>query len=139
VVSNLPLSIAERELRAVGWEDSAALPVESAGPGNVVMLRVDSEHASELVTAFGAKGLPAERVAERALVAIERYLAADVPVGEHLADQLLVPMALAGGGSFRTLPLSSHARTNAALIERFLPVSFALSGGTVRIEGVRGR
>jgi RNA 3'-terminal phosphate cyclase (ATP) len=139
VVSNLPLSIAERELRAVGWEDCAALPVESAGPGNAVMLHVESEHASELVTGFGAKGVPAERVAERALAEIERYLAADVPVGEHLADQLLVPMALAGGGSFRTLPLSSHATTNAELIERFLPVRFALSEGMVRIEGVRGR
>jgi RNA 3'-terminal phosphate cyclase (ATP) len=60
-------------------------------------------------------------------------------VGEHLADQLLVPMALAGGGSFRTLPPSSHATTNAALIERFLPVRFAFSAGMVRIEGVRGR
>lgn len=139
VVSNLPLSIAERELSVVGWEDAAARPVESAGPGNALMLLAESEHASELVTGFGQKGVPAERVAERALSEMERYLAADVPVGEHLADQLLVPMALAGGGSFRTLPLSSHATTNAALIERFLPVRFALSEGMVRIEGVRGR
>ncbi|MCK6460252.1 MAG: RNA 3'-terminal phosphate cyclase [Planctomycetes bacterium] len=139
VVSNLPLSIAERELRTVGWEDAAARPVESAGPGNVVMLVAESEHATELVTGFGRKGVPAERVAERALAEMERYLAADVPVGEHLADQLLVPMALAGGGGFRTLPLSSHATTNAALIERFLPVRFAVSGGLVRIEGARGR
>ena len=78
--------------------------------------------ASEVVTGFGEKGVPAERVARRAARALQRHLAADVPVGEHLADQILVPLALAGGGSFRTLPLSSHARTNAALIERFLPV-----------------
>jgi RNA 3'-terminal phosphate cyclase (ATP) len=139
VVSNLPLSIAERELRVVGWDDAAARPVESAGPGNVVMLLAESEHATELVTGFGRKGVPAERVAERALAEMERYLAADVPVGEHLADQLLIPMAVAGGGSFRTLPFSSHATTNAALIERFLPVRFAVSGGVVRIEGARGR
>jgi len=103
------------------------------------MLHVESEHASELATAFGAKGVPAERVARRAVAEMERYLAADVPVGEHLADQLLVPMALAGGGAFRTMPLSSHARTNAALIERFLPVRFAYEAGVLRIEGVRGR
>jgi len=139
LVSNLPFAIAERELRVVGWEDAAALPVESAGPGNVVMLHVETKHASELVTGFGAKGVPAEHVAKGAVAEMERYLAADVPVGEHLADQLLVPMALAGGGGFRTLALSSHARTNAALIERFLPVRFALSAGTVRIEGARGR
>jgi len=139
LVSNLPLSIAERELKVIKWEDAEARPVESDGPGNVVMLHVEAEHASELVTAFGAKGVPAERVAGRALAEMERYLAADVPVGEHLADQLLVPMALAGSGSFRALPLSSHARTNAALIERFLPVRFTASSGIVRIEGVRGR
>jgi RNA 3'-terminal phosphate cyclase (ATP) len=138
IVSNLPLSIAERELRVVGWEDAAARPVESAGPGNVVMLEAESENASELVTAFGRKGLPAERVAERALAEMERYLAADVPVGEHLADQLLLYVALAGG-SFRTLPLSSHARTNASLIERFLPGKFVVSGDRVRWEGARGR
>jgi RNA 3'-terminal phosphate cyclase (ATP) len=139
LVSNLPLAIAERELRVVGWEDAVARPVESAGPGNVVMLHAEAEHASELVTAFGAKGVPAERVAERAVRDMERYLAADVPVGEHLADQLLVPVALAGGGSFRTMPLSSHARTNAALVERFLPGRFACAGDTVRWEGARGR
>ncbi len=139
IVSNLPLGIAERELRVVGWEDSAARPVESAGPGNAVMLHVEAEHASELVTGFGAKGVLAERVAEGAVAEMERYLAADVPVGEHLADQLLVPLALAGGGGFRTLKLSWHARTNAALIERFLPVKFAVSAGMVRIEGVRGQ
>jgi RNA 3'-terminal phosphate cyclase (ATP) len=138
LVSNLPLGIAERELRVVGWEEAEARPVESAGPGNVVMLHVEAEHASELVSAFGAKGVPAERVAERAVEEMERYLAADAPVGEHLADQLLVPLALAGG-EFRTLTFSSHARTNAALIERFLPVRFAVSSGIVRIERAQGR
>lgn len=137
LVSNLPLSIAERELRTVGWEDSEARPVESAGPGNVVMLEVASEHASELVTAFGRKGLPAEHVAAAALAEAERYLAADVPVGEHLADQLMVPVALAGG-CFRTVPLSSHARTNARVIERFLPGRFVVSD-LVRWEGAGGR
>jgi len=139
IVSNLPLSIAERELRVVGWEDAVARPVESAGPGNALMLRIEAENASEIVTAFGAKGVPAERVAESAVAEMERYLAADVPVGEHLADQLLLPIALAGGGGFRTLPLSSHARTNAALIERFLPGRFAFSGDLVEWEGARGR
>jgi len=49
-------------------------------------------------------------------------LNANVPVDEHLADQLLLPMALAGGGSFRTTKPSLHATTNAAIIRRFLPV-----------------
>ncbi|MHC4136574.1 MAG: RNA 3'-terminal phosphate cyclase [Planctomycetota bacterium] len=129
LVANLPLAIAERELHVVakelGWrkkELHAEERSDATGPGNVLTLHIEAQHASEVVTGFGEKGVPAERVARRATRALKRHLAADVPVGEHLADQLLVPLALAGGGSFRTLPLSSHARTNAALIERFLPV-----------------
>jgi RNA 3'-terminal phosphate cyclase (ATP) len=52
---------------------------------------------------------------------VERYLTSEVPVGEHLADQLLLPMALAGGGSFVTMPLSQHALTNIEVIKQFLP------------------
>ena len=45
-----------------------------------------------------------------------------MPLGECLADQLMLPLALAGGGSYRTVPLSSHSQNNAELIQLFLPV-----------------
>jgi RNA 3'-terminal phosphate cyclase (ATP) len=57
---------------------------------------------------------------------VRRYLAADVSVGEHLADQLLLPLALAGGGSFLTLAPSLHARTNLEVIGAFLPLTVDL-------------
>jgi RNA 3'-terminal phosphate cyclase (ATP) len=41
-------------------------------------------------------------------------------VDEHLADQLLLPLALAGGGSFATGQVSDHLRSNALVIETFL-------------------
>jgi RNA 3'-terminal phosphate cyclase (ATP) len=47
-------------------------------------------------------------------------------VAEHLADQLLLPMALAGEGSFTCCEISSHTTTNAGVIQRFLPVAFAI-------------
>jgi RNA 3'-terminal phosphate cyclase (ATP) len=75
------------------------------------------------VTGFGEVGVRAEAVAEAAVQEARRYLAADVPVGPYLADQLLLPLALAGGGVFRTLPLSRHASTNIDVIRAFLPVS----------------
>ena len=53
---------------------------------------------------------------------MRRYLDAGVPVGEHLADQLLLPLALAGSGAFATLPLSLHAATQIELVPRFLDV-----------------
>jgi RNA 3'-terminal phosphate cyclase (ATP) len=41
------------------------------------------------------------------------------PVDEHLADQLLLPMALGNGGLFITRTVTPHLRSNAVVIERF--------------------
>ena len=43
-------------------------------------------------------------------------------MGPYLADQLLIPMALAGGGSFVSTPLSSHSTTNIGVIEKLWEV-----------------
>jgi len=76
----------------------------------------------EIATSHGRKGYPAEDVADDALDALEDFLEADVPVGEHLADQLLLPLAVAGGGKFRCDDLSMHALTNIETIRQFLDV-----------------
>ena len=67
--------------------------------------------------------MPAESVADAAAKEARSYIADGAPVGEHLADQLLVPMALAGGGSFRTAAPTRHTSTNAEIIGRFLDVA----------------
>jgi RNA 3'-terminal phosphate cyclase (ATP) len=56
-----------------------------------------------------------------------RYIGSEAAVGEYLADQLLIPMAMAGGGSFTTLPLSRHATTNIEVIGKFLDVTIEAS------------
>lgn len=128
-VARLPRSIAERELRRIGSElnlhsDDLVLDevTNSRGPGNVVIIEAECEHVTEVFTAFGQRGVPAEAVADQAIRATQQYLSTDVPVGEHLADQLLIPLALAGGGAFRTLDLSRHATTNIDVIRTFLDV-----------------
>src|SRR5437660_8831505 len=85
-------------------------------------LEIEAEHVTEIFTSFGIRGRSAQEVAQEATAAASAWLRAGVPVDEHLADQLLVPMALAGGGSFRTVKPSLHSRTNASIIQRFLPV-----------------
>lgn len=135
LLSNLPAHIGRRELavveRELGWSASECSMVElrGHGPGNALCLMVEAEHAREVVTGFGQKGVSAELVAQRACAEMQRWLDADVPVGEHLADQLLIPMALAAreGGSSRfvTTTPSEHTRTNAEIIARFLPVAFS--------------
>jgi RNA 3'-terminal phosphate cyclase (ATP) len=130
LLANLPGHIADRELRHLAqntsWPEGALeiRRLDSDGPGNAVLLELESDAITEVFTSIGEVGLAAEKVADLAIQEMRTYLAAAVPVGEHLADQLLLPLALAGGGSFRTLPLSLHARTQIDLIPRFLNVRF---------------
>jgi len=124
VIAQLPTHVGERELnivrRELDWPGGEIVEVESHGPGNALVLEVEREHVTEVVTGFGEKGLPAERVADRATREVGVYLDAGVPVGEHLADQLMLPAAIAGHAKYRTLPLSQHARTNLDTIRLFM-------------------
>ncbi len=143
-VAGLPESIAQRELVVIrerlGPERVDARVVDekrSHGPGNVVTVDVESEHVTEVFTGFGERGVRAEAVAERVAREVARHLHAGVPVGEHLADQLLIPLALAGGGSFTTLELTQHARTNVEIVHAFLGRRFeveAVGNGVVRVS-----
>lgn len=128
VISSLPDHVAERELTTVAArldlpkECLERRRYEGCGPGNAVIIEIESNALREVFTGFGERGVPAEKVAAAVADEAERYLAADVPVGEHLADQLLLPLALAGGGALVTLPPTSHATTNIDTIGAFLDV-----------------
>jgi len=123
--------VAQRELAcvgtAMGWGDeqllNRGLPAEQ-GPGNVLLLTIEDEHVTNVFAAFGEKSVSAETVARQAVQRARDYLASGAAVDEYLADQLMLPLALAGGGAFTTEKVSLHARTNADVIERFLPVRF---------------
>jgi RNA 3'-terminal phosphate cyclase (ATP) len=128
-LSKLPSEIAERELAIVReelrWqteECSVETVAHPRGPGNALVLEIEAEHVTAVFTGFGERGRPAEEVAQQAVEGAKAWLAADVPVDEYLADQLLLPMVLAGRGFFRATKPSLHATTNAAIIQRFLPV-----------------
>jgi len=138
IVANLPRHIAQRELDIVrdvlGWArvELVCEEVASDGPGNVLLLEVEFPAGVEAVAGFGQKGVPAERIARLASRDMSAFLEADVPVGEYLADQLLLPLALAGGGAIRSVRPSLHTTTNATVIERFLGVHIQF------IDGERG-
>lgn len=128
-LSKLSPDVGERELAVVRdelkWrseECGMELVPHAKGPGNALVLEIEAENVTEVFTGFGERGRPAEEVAELAVAAAKVWLEANVPVDEHLADQLLIPMVLAGGGSFRTTKSSLHTTTNAEIIQRFLSV-----------------
>ena len=134
LISRLHANVGHRELKVLrdrlGLEREAMELVEerrSPGPGNVVSVIVDAPRLREIATAFGRRGLPAEDVAGAAADETERLLAGPAPVGQHLADQLLLPMAMAGRGRFRTLRPSPHTTTNIDTIRRFLDVPIAVT------------
>jgi RNA 3'-terminal phosphate cyclase (ATP) len=129
LIAQIPFDVAKRELATVEqvlkWKPTELRTEElkrSQGPGNVLWLEVESEHVTEVFTAFGERGVRAEEVAQRAAGAAKRYLDAEVPVGENLCDQLLLLLALAKGGSFRTLPLDGHSETQLHTFANFLDV-----------------
>lgn len=126
----VPTHVGERELehlaRRGDWhaEQLRNQTVQALGSGNMLSVRLHHEHCTEVFEQAGRLGLQAETVAKRVVKAMRRYQAAGVAVAEHLADQLLLPMALAGGGSIRTLRPSAHCRSNAEVIERFIEARF---------------
>ncbi|MFT3684079.1 MAG: RNA 3'-terminal phosphate cyclase [Phycisphaerales bacterium] len=131
---------------ALGWEDrpSEVFDVtESRSPGNALMAIVAGEGVYEVFSAIAERGKRSEVVADEVIEQVQAFLAHGAPVGEHLADQLLVPMALGAGGSFVTGPLSSHTSTNIETIRLFLgdvvTTEPASGGGRCVRVNVRGR
>lgn len=145
VAGGVRVDVAKRELAVLG--DRLGIPAdrrrwvhaESPGPGNVTWVEAVSDRVTEVFTGFGARGVLAETVAGALADEVAAWLESGAPVGEHLADQLLLPLALAGGGSFLTVEPTLHTTTNMEVIRMFLPVAFDVSraGRHTRID-VRG-
>ena len=148
-VAHLPRHIAEREIDTLAeklrWDRSCFCIEELTdvdGPGNVVIVKVVAEHVTEVFSGFGQKGVSAETVAKRLGNEVREYLRAEVPVGRHLADQLVLLMAVAGSGAFETLSPSSHLTTQVEVIRQFLGLRVRLIPGenkAWRVEIVNSR
>jgi RNA 3'-terminal phosphate cyclase (ATP) len=126
--ANLPFEVAQRELDHLGKRLKLARTslkpreVKSIGPGNMLSVTTAFENVTEIVSAVGRRSMRAEEVANEVADEVSAYLDSNVAVGPHLADQLLLPMAIAGRGSFTTLAPTPHTLTNAATIKDFLDV-----------------
>lgn len=149
VAANLPAHIPQRiasrarnVLARAGVEASVtALRERSAGPGAGLFLVAEYERSVAGFASLGKLGKSSEQVAEEAALDLLRHYGSGQPVDMHLADQLLLPMALAAGRSeLRTCRLTTHAFTHAAVIRRFLPVQILFEGeedrpGRIAVEG----
>ncbi|CAN5693703.1 RNA 3'-terminal phosphate cyclase [soil metagenome] len=143
LVSRLRRSIAERELEVLrtrftldAHDGEVVHVAEAVGPGNAVTLELCYQHVTEVFSAVGEIGKSAEAVASELVSQARDYAAALHPVGPHLADQLMVPLAVLAGGRYATGPLTEHARTNIAVIAAF-GGSVAFEGEVVSVEPLR--
>ena len=124
--AKIPQHVSQRELRQVikklNWraEDLTEVNVESFGPGNLISLRMEFDNSIEQCESVAQWNVRAERVAGSAISQLQRFVNSKAVVGEYLADQLLLPMALFSGGSFITHELSQHAKTNIEVINQFI-------------------
>lgn len=132
-VARLQRSVAERELKvikdALALQDNQLHAVEveqSGGTGNFLNIRCTSSQHVEMINVVGERGLRAELVAENAAIEVKQFLASKAPVGQHLADQLTLILAVRGGGEFRTMELTEHSHTNIEVIKRFLEITISV-------------
>jgi RNA 3'-terminal phosphate cyclase (ATP) len=137
VVANLPAHIPQRMAdRASNVLAKAGLQAQveprrlrGAGPGAGIFLFARYAHATVGFTAYGRKGLPAERVAEAACEELLTHHRSGAPVDPYLADQLVLPIAVAEGESRASISrVSQHLLTNVSVVQRFLGEEIDVDG-----------
>ncbi len=147
-VANLPGSIAERQRsQAIQRLHGIGRPVEielldmpAPGQGTFLLLLAECAFGQACYVSLGERGKPAEQVADEAAGQLLRWYQQDGAIDQYLADQLLLPLVLAGGPSvLRTAEVTQHLLTNADVIRQFLPVDITITGelgqvGTVQIH-----
>jgi RNA 3'-terminal phosphate cyclase (ATP) len=139
-VARLPESIAERQrnrfLTCLGHRDPTiqlrTVPAQS--PGTYVFFECQYENVAVGFTGLGARGKPAEKVAEEAYLEFDQYRQGHGVLDPHLADQVLLFLVLAGKPSaFTTSAVTNHLLTNLWVIEQFLPQV------DIRVQGEIGK
>ena len=129
-ISAVRHSVAERELSAyaedcpVKIDDSDVRFPQSVSPGNVLAHHLTFENSTVCLSRLGDKRRSAENIAKQLNEQCRGFIASGAAVCEHLADQLMLPMWVAGGGRLTTSKLSRHSQTNIDIIKRITGKQF---------------
>ncbi|MBC7254534.1 MAG: RNA 3'-phosphate cyclase [Chloroflexi bacterium] len=142
--SNLPAHIAERQRSQVLARlasrhiraDIACWAPASPGPGTAVFLLAEYEAITAGFTGYGRLRYPAEKVADDAFEAFDDHRRSGMAFDPHLADQAILPLALAPNPSrFTTSRITAHLTTVAWVVKQFLPREILIDGA----EGAPGQ
>jgi len=107
--------------------------LKSSSPGTFVQIEVLFERGRTAFSSLGEKVLRPEALGDRTARAVLKFLDGDDAVDSYLAEQLIVPCALAGGGSVATDHLSGLVVRQIGLLQ-----SFGLDAGWWGAVGGRG-
>jgi RNA 3'-terminal phosphate cyclase (ATP) len=117
-----------------------AIQAPSVGPGTVLFLLAQYEHLAAGFVGYGRLRYPAEKVADDAADAFEQHLTSKQALDPHLADQIILPLALVPGtSSFTTSQITRHLLTVGWVVEQMLPRRVIIEGqesepGTVHVR-----
>lgn len=142
-VANLSKDIAERQKRQAVNRllqftndiriKAIDLPAKFKGTVLLLVAEFDLANCNDYTQccyfSLGERGKPAERVANEAVDAFQRFLQTDGTVDEYLADQILLPLTFAAAISeFRTAKITPHLLTNAEIIRKFTSAEIHIQG-----------
>jgi RNA 3'-terminal phosphate cyclase (ATP) len=128
--SQVPYHVIQRQAKRLQERLGSGLPVAteeaaSLDPGSLVFLWGPRAGFS----ALGARGKPAEKVADEAVGEFLSFQRSQAALDRHLADQIVLYLARAAGTSvFTTAEITSHLITNLWVIEQFLGPTFQVRG-----------
>lgn len=143
-IGNLDINIANRQRRQVLKrlsEHGLSCEIDTEtmvafGKGTMVLLLASFDNGQCCYFSLGAIGKRAEDVANEACDGLIYFMRHKGVIDEHMADQILLPLALCKGISCIATPkVTQHILTNIETIKIFLPVKIEVEGN-VGDEGV---
>jgi RNA 3'-terminal phosphate cyclase (ATP) len=137
--SHIPQRIANRAINLLANVEDVPVDIRplrtrSISTGAGIFLAVELTNGRGGYGVLGRKGMPSETVAEQAVTDLLHFLDSQAAVDFHLADQLVIPLALAEGESALSVEqFTAHLSTNAAVVQAFIqrPIRFDDSTLTV--------
>jgi len=107
---------------------------DTFSPGSAIHAHAHYENCKLGADFLGKRGLPAEIVGKNCADLLLKEMNSQACVDSHASDQLLPFMALAGKGKIKVGEITEHARTNAFVIEHFLPVRFSFENNIIEVS-----
>ncbi|MFB6183387.1 MAG: RNA 3'-terminal phosphate cyclase [Haloarculaceae archaeon] len=135
-VAERQATAAVSELESDGYDvlERSVTYAASDCPGSAITVTADYRHSVAGFDALGERGKPAEAVATEAVDQIREFDADEAAIDPHLADQLLVVLAFAGG-AVRIPSATDHVTTSLDLLADLgVPLRTERGDGTVLVE-----